>query len=33
MNDAGEEVNVERTVDWKSIADDLQQVTTPGAQK
>jgi hypothetical protein len=33
LNDAGEEVSVERTVDWKAIADDWQQVNMPDAQE
>jgi hypothetical protein len=33
LNDAGEEVSAERTVDWKAIADDWQQVNMPDAQE
>lgn len=33
LNDTGEEVSVERTVDWKAIADDWQQVNMPDAQE
>ncbi|KVL15938.1 ATP-binding protein [Burkholderia sp. MSMB1826] len=33
LNEAGEEIAVERPVDWKKIADDWQQVDAPGGQQ